>query len=281
MAYKTRLGSSNASFDSMMRNGFGVVTVMNAKVYDAPAASVFKGLTAYGVYNQYKNAECLCEIDTFKVANVTEEGPSKTVTGGQYSNPLIKFGKSARLEMQDALGRAETIDALCGGITETEGGVITGLHFGEDFVGPKMIIGDSFFIDRKTGQQVPVKIIFYQFLPDSIFNLTQDAEGDATVFDMNGDLLTTEILVGDKNEKPLVHGVFYSIIDETEVPEKGIYFKTSGGTTATPALTLTAETGYKVNGESTLEIAKDVALRVKVTREPDSAIVFDEVIKNY
>ena len=71
------------------------------------------------------------------------------------------------------------------------------------------------------------------------------------------------------------------IIDETEVPEKGLYFKTSGGTTATPALTLTAETGYKVNGESTIEIAKDVALRVKVTREPDSAIVFDEVIKNY
>lgn len=281
MAYKTRLGSSNASFDSMMRNGFGVVTVMNAKVYDAPAASVFKGLTAYGVYNQYKNAECLCEIDTFKVANVSEEGPSKTVTGGRYSNPLIKFGKSARLEMQDALGRAAAIDALCGGITESEGGVITGLHFGEDFVGPKMIIGDSFFIDKKTGQQVPVKIIFYQFLPDSIFNLTQDAEGDATVFDMNGDLLTTEILVGDKNEKPLVHGVFYSIIDETEVPEEGIYFTTSGGTKETPALTLTAKTGYKVNGESTIEIAKDAALRVKVTREPDSAIVFDEVIKNY
>ncbi len=281
MAYKTRLGGSTASFDSMMRNGFGVVTVMNARVYNAPAASVFKNLTAYGVYDQYKNAEYLCEIDTFKVANVTEEGPSKTVTGGQYSNPLIKFGKSARLEMQDALGRAEAIDALCGGITETEGGVITGLHFGEDFVGPKMIIGDSFFIDSKTGQQVKVKIIFYQFLPDSIFNLTQDAEGDATVFDMNGDLLTTEILVGDKNEKPLVHGVFYSIIDETEVPEEGIYFTTSGGTKETPALTLTAKTGYKVNGESTIEIAKDVALRVKVTREPDSAIVFDEVIKNY
>lgn len=280
MAYKTRLGSSTANFDSMMRNGFGVVTVMNAKVYDAPAASVFKNSTAYGIYNQYKNAECLCEIDTFKVANVTEEGPSKTVTGGQYSNPLIKFGKSARLEMQDALGRAEAIDALCGGITETEGGVITGLHFGEDFVGPKMIIGDSFFIDRKTGQQVKVKIIFYQFLPDSIFNLTQDAEGDATVFDMNGDLLTTEILVGDKNEKPLVHGVFYSIIDETEVPEKGLYFKTSDGENG--ALTLTAETGYKVNGKATETIAKDAALRVKVTTDANPAVlVFDEVIKNY
>ena len=281
MAYNTRLGGSNASFDSMMRNGFGIVTVMNAKVYDAPATSVLKGLTAYGVYDQYKNAEYLCEIDTFKIANVTEEGPSKTVTGGQYSNPLIKFGKSARLEMQDALGRAEAIDALCGGIMETEGGVITGLHFGEDFVGPKMIIGDSFFIDRKTGQQVKVKIIFYQFLPDSIFNLTQDAEGDATVFDMNGDLLTTEILVGQKVGEEKLHGVFYSIINPDEKPNEDIYFTTSGGTTDTPALTLTAKTGYKVNGESTIEIAKDAALRVKVTREPDSKVVFDEVIKNY
>ena len=281
MAYKTRLGGSNASFDSMMRNGFGIVTVMNAKVYDAPEASHLKGLTAYGVYNAYKNAPCLCEIDTFKVANVTQEGPSKTVTGGQYSNPLIKFGKSARLEMQDALGRAEAIDALCGGIMETEGGVITGLHFGEDFVGPKMIIGDSFFIDRKSGQQVKVKIIFYQFLPDSIFNLTQDAEGDATVFDMNGDLLTTEILVGQKVGEEKLHGVFYSIINPDEKPNEDIYFTTTGGNTQTPALTLTAETGYKVNGESTITIAKDAALRVKVTREPDSAVVFDEVIKNY
>ena len=189
--------------------------------------------------------------------------------------------------MQDALGRAEAIDALCGGIMETKGGVIKGLHFGEDFVGPKMIIGDSFFIDRKTGQQVPVKIIFYQFLPDSILNLTQDAEGDATVFDMNGDLLTTEIKVGDNKENNggLVHGVFYSIIDETEIPEtpeEGLYFKTSGGDNETPALTLTAKIGYKVNGKSSETIAKDAALRVKVTTDTDPAVlVFDEVIKNY
>ena len=278
MAYNTRLGGSNASFDSMMRNGFGIVTVMNAKVYDAPEASILKGLTAYGVYDQYKNAECICEIDTFKVANVTQEGPTKTVTGGQYSNPLIKFGKSARLEMQDALGRAAAIDALCGGIMETEDLAVAGLHFGEDFVGPKMIVGDSFFMDRKTGQQVKVKIIFYQFLPDSIFNLTQDAEGDATVFDMNGDLLTTEILVGQKEGEPKPHGVFYSIIPETEDPK---YFNVSGGTKETPALTLTATSGYKVNNGASVEIAKDTASRVKVTRDSDSAVVFDEVIKNY
>ena len=278
MAYKTRLGGNSASFDSMMKNGFGVVTVMNAKVYDAPEASVLKGLTAYEIYERSKTMQLLCEIDTFKVANVTQEGPSKTVTGGRYSNPLIKFGKSARLEMQDALGRAAAIDALCGGIMETEDLAVAGLHFGEDFVGPKMIVGDSFFIDRKTGQQVPVKIIFYQFLPDSIFNLTQDAEGDATVFDMNGDLLTTEILVGDKDTNQIVHGVFYSIIPETEDIK---YFNVSGGTEGTPALTLTALSGYKVNGQPSVTINKDEAARVKVTQDSDSALVFDEVIKNY
>ena len=280
MAYTTRLSGGDANFQSMMENGFGIVTVMNALVFNGQDAAVLKKMTAYDVVKNYteNHADYLCTLDTLKIANVTEEGPNKTVTGGRYSNPLIKFGKSARLEMQDALGRAAAIDALCGGIMETEDLAVTGLHFGEDFVGPKMIIGDSFFIDRKTGQQVKVKIIFYQFLPDSIFNLTQDAEGDATVFDMNGDLLTTEIVVGDKDTKPLVHGVFYSIIPETEDIK---YFNVSGGNEGTPALTLTAVSGYKVNGQASVDIPKDEALRVKVTQDSDSAVVFDEVIKNY
>lgn len=238
MAYRTKLGGSTGTFQSMMEGGFGIVTVMNAYVCDTLEVDDYKGLTAYDIANvSYKDAldsddktvtikdkttKVLCRLDTLKIANVTQEGPTKTVSGGQYSNPLIKFGKSARLEMQDALGRSEAIEALCGGIQEFKGDEassatdIVGLHFGEDFGGPKMIIGDSFFIDRKSGKQVKVKIIFYQFLPDSIFNLTQDAEGDATVFDMNGDLLTTEIQLHDASGNNYVHGVFYSIVDDNE-----------------------------------------------------------------
>ena len=284
MAYKTRLGGSKATFDGMMRNGFGSVTVMNARVFDALDTETLKGKNAYQIYNDYKanTDKLICTIDTLKIANVTQEGPTKTVTGGQYSNPLIKFGKSARLEIQDALGRAQAIDALCGGVAEyvKENDTITGLHFGEDFVGAKMIIGDSFFIDRTTGEQVKVAIIFYQFLPDSIFNLTQDAEGDATVFDMNGDLLTTEILVGNEDgTKNIVHGVFYSIIDP-EVKE-ATFFTTN--TAEDGKMTLTAQDGYTitVDGSSTLEIAKDQAARVIVTRTSDSKVVYDQVIKNY
>lgn len=234
----TKLTQGTTTFNDMMKNGFGVVTVMNAAVYEAVEGTTTK--TPYDILKAAKEADVLCTLDTLKIANITIDGPAKTISGGQYGNPLIKFGKTARLEMQDALGTAQALDVLGGGIREWNGEAeddkgekTVGLHFGEDFGAPVTIIGDSFFIDRKTGQQVKVKIIFYKFLPDSIFNLTQDAEGDATVFDMNGDLLTTEVLLGDKDGLSstktkvlledtdgsstktggIVHGVFYSIVD--------------------------------------------------------------------
>lgn len=234
----TSLQTGDAAFNEMIRR-FGVVTVMNAKVFDVAelntkassnAKDYFEDKTAYEIYTgltkDTPDATPICELDTLKIANVTIEGPTKTITGGQYSNPLIKFGKTARLEMQDALGDAKAIEALCGGLVEytddsspaSGHNTIVGLHNGPDFSGPKLILGDTFFIDQTSGKQVKVAIIFYQMLPDSLFNLTQDAEGDATVFDMNGDLLTTDIMVGTpyqatRTETLVPHGVFYSIIN--------------------------------------------------------------------
>lgn len=282
--YKTNLSTGSANFQDMMNNGFGIVTVMNAKIYDAFDVDVYKANTAYGILTLAESAEVLCELDTLKIANVTQEGPTKTITGGQFSNPLVKFGKSARLEMQDALGKSDAIEYLCGGFQEYNPSNVTALHFGEDFQGPKMIIGDSFFIERKSGKQVKVKIVFYQFLPDSIFNLTQDAEGDATVFDMNGDLLTTIIKVGKggTSETDLQeHGVFYSIVDPNEVEATtSTAFFTIAVDTADGKMTLTPVTGYEINGASdAVEIAKDSVARIQVTK--DSKLVFDEVIKNY
>lgn len=283
----TRLGGSDASFNQMIQR-FGVVTVMNAKVFDvAELGFDFASKDAYGIYNELKDIETKgvkgyrCTLDTLKIANVSIEGPSKTVTGGQYSNPLIKFGKSARLEMQDALGNAEAVEALCGGIVEYKEGAagdIIGLHNGEDFAGPKCIIGDSFFIDQRTGAQVKVAIIFYQFLPDSLFNLTQDAEGDATVFDMNGDLLTTEILVGQKGEteNPKPHGVFYSIIDPNSGAASTGYVKfTKGGNGAITVEALNGAT-VKVDNSDTLTIAKGTASRVVATK--NGKVVYDSVV---
>lgn len=217
----TRLSSSTGSFDAMLAK-FGVVTVMDAKIFEYSEEKI-KDQTPYQIYQTLSKETPVCSLDTLKIANVTIDGPTKTITGGKYNNTLLKYGKTARLEMQDALGNAEAIDALCGGLVEkrtadgeTDPKTKIGLHVGSDFSTPKTIIGDSFFLDEN-GQQVKVGIIFYQFNPDSLFNLTQDAEGDATVFDMNGDLLTTEVMIGNDAGKNVSHGVFYSIVDPTHV----------------------------------------------------------------
>lgn len=273
----SRLGTSNATFDSMIQR-FGVVTVMNAKVYEV----VYDGSTPKTVDEvlaMYPEGNALATLDTLKIANASQDGPDKTVTGGQYSNPLIKFGKSARLEMQDALGNNEALDALCGTVSEYNAAGFTGriaLHVGEQFAGPKCIIGDSFFIEQKSGAQVPVKIIFYQFLPDSLFNLTQDSEGDATVFDMNGDLMTTVIKVGKEDGQLINAGVFYSIIDAGNTAEALYSIAEDGKITIKESYTATLD-GSAVNSGTT-EIAVGQAGRL-IIKDAGQKVVLSTIVE--
>ena len=272
----SRLGTSKATFDSMIQR-FGVVTVMNAKVYDV----VYNGTdpkTVDEILAMYPEEKALATLDTLKIANVSQDGPDKTVTGGQYSNPLIKFSKSARLEMQDALGNNEALDALCGTVSEYNAKGFTGriaLHVGEQFAGPKCIIGDSFFIEQKSGAQVPVKIIFYQFLPDSLFNLTQDSEGDATVFDMNGDLMTTVIEVGNSEGALIKTGVFYSIVDGSSV-EPLYSIAEDGKITIKSGYTATLDGSAVTSG--TTEIAEGQAGRL-IIKDNNSNVVLSVIVE--
>ena len=272
----SRLGTSKATFDSMIQR-FGVVTVMNAKVYDV----VYNGTdpkTVDEILAMYSEEKALATLDTLKIANVSQDGPDKTVTGGQYSNPLIKFGKSARLEMQDALGNNEALDALCGTVSEYREKTLQtriALHVGEQFAGPKCIIGDSFFIEQKSGAQVPVKIIFYQFLPDSLFNLTQDSEGDATVFDMNGDLMTTVINVGDENGESINAGAFYSIIDAKTVSLYSVA-KEDGKITIKEGYTATLDGADVTSG--TTAIAAGQAGRL-IIKDANSNVVLSVIVE--
>lgn len=274
----SRLGTSNATFDSMIQR-FGVVTVMNAKVYEV----VYDGSTPKTVDEvlaMYPEGNALATLDTLKIANASQDGPDKTVTGGQYSNPLIKFGKSARLEMQDALGNNEALDALCGTISEYNTPEFAGriaLHVGEQFAGPKCIIGDSFFIEQRSGAQVPVKIIFYQFLPDSLFNLTQDSEGDATVFDMNGDLMTTVIKVGNNDGSKLIEtGVFYSIVSAATTPEALYSIAEDGKITIKESYTATLDGSAVTSG--TTAIAEGQAGRL-IIKDAGQKVVLSTIVE--
>lgn len=232
----TRLEAATAAFDEMIKR-FGVVTVMDVRVYETEKVLEALGIES-GNFDGSKSAcdirdvlgekddesasvvKPVCILDTLKTSNITLEGPTKTVTGGQNASPLLKYGKTARLEMQDALGNSEALEALGGMTVEYEDSTLeqgTGrfaVHATDTFGGPKTILGKTFFINQKNGAQVPVEILIYQFVPDSLFNLTQDAEGDATVFDLNGDLIATKVRLGDIEGNALVKNTFYSILKE-------------------------------------------------------------------
>ena len=232
----TKLEKSSASFASM-RKEFGVVTVRNAKIYELENAdySKFEKLSAYQIADAVKDlaeggsttsSDTLPKItyrgkiNNLKTASVSTDGPTKTITGGQYNEPLLKYGKTVTVSRQDALGNHKALEALCGTVSEfsDEGtpnndNTFIGRHITPQFATAKRIIGESFFIDKATGEPVNVKIIFYKFLPDSLFNLTQEADGDASVFDRNGTLVPVKIQVGQSDGHSEPEQVFWSVID--------------------------------------------------------------------
>lgn len=267
---------ATVSFDDLMK-GFGVVTVMNACIF-VPKISYTGNrncgtpVQTTGGGMQHTDFEPAYEyIETLKIANFTPEGPTKSVTGGQYANTLIKYGKTMTAEIQDALGRASTMVRFFGcdyngGVKQYTGdgtktefafpGVKTGdtikatvdgvdttatagtdvvtftpapdadtkivitkvgnrLSVTDKFPGAFAIEGDTFFIDQKTGEKKQVYIFIPQFYPDAIFTLTQDAEGDATVFDLNGTVAVTDI-----SDEDGTRSIFYEIREKSFFQEE-------------------------------------------------------------
>lgn len=252
----TKLEKSHVSFASMRRE-FGVVTVRNAKIFEVKDYTLFEAKTAYEIAkaaddisttNASSNEDTalkikyLGKIDTLKTASVSTDGPTKTITGGQYNEPLLKYGKTVTVSRQDALGDHHALEALCGTVSEyadnskpAKDNHLVGRHITPQFATAKRIIGDSFFIDKATGEPVSVKIIFYKFLPDSLFNLTQEADGDASVFDRNGTLVPVKILVGQDDGQQEAEQVFWSVIDPEQTDDTAKTTASTGPTGATGA----------------------------------------------
>lgn len=192
---------------AMLRR-FGVVTVMDVKGYEAKlfaadqatsgtaGAADFKAAYSQGEWDAVNTLKetALFHLDTLKIANINQEGPTKTITGGQNADTLLKYGKTVTIEMQEALGKYDVLEHIYGinYSTNTQIAAIT-----DRFPQEVTLVGTTFVIDQATGAKQPVKIVIPRFLGDGIFNLTQDAEGDATVFDLNGNVLRFEGGVAD------------------------------------------------------------------------------------
>lgn len=197
--------ANRLSLETMLEK-FGVVTVMDVELYPTKRwtytevyAEGFDKDYSVGEWNAratfYGDAEGTTPVqptvylDTLKITNINAEGPSKTATGGMAADVLLKYGKKFTVEMQDAMGRYGVLENLYGAKAAANKQI---LAITDRFPGEYTLVGSTFVIDQATGAKQPLKIVIPVFLGNGIFNLTQDAEGDVTVFDLNGDVLRFE-----------------------------------------------------------------------------------------
>ena len=201
-----------ANFQSAIGRG-AIVTVMNAKIYNPNKTAVdgWDEKSPSAIITELEGMDALATIDHLKFANLTMSGPDITITGGRYANTLVKFGKSLRCEMQSALCDKDALVALGGAVYD---GTDLSLTITDKFPGPVSIVGDTFIVDQASGEQIPVQIVIYQFLPDAIISLTQD-EATAATFDLNGDVMTVSI-AGDGGSCSNTISAFYSIVDDCD-----------------------------------------------------------------
>lgn len=132
----------------------------------------------------------LLELDSLRISNLTTEGPNKTYKGGKYAKTLLRYGKTARLEMEDAIGSAEMIKIFFGAVVDDATGKITisNTYSNKTY----KIVGETFVINDKTGEKEFLELTFFQFLPDGNLNLTLEAEGDFAIFNLAGELLADD-----------------------------------------------------------------------------------------
>lgn len=175
---------------AMLRK-FGVVTVMDVKAYKAVRHTEEVENYEKGEWDAKTTFEAdpIFTLDTLKIANINQEGPTKSITGGQNADTLLKYGKTVTIEMQDALGKYDVLEHIYG-VNYAPNHQIAA--FTDRFPSEITLVGTTFVIDQATGAKQPLHIVIPIFLGDGIFNLTQDAEGDATVFDLNGNVLKFE-----------------------------------------------------------------------------------------
>ena len=174
---------------------FAFVTVMNVKVISP--AIVFG--TETGEYENYKTlandlkaGDVLATIDSLSISNLTQEGPRKEARGGLYAKPLVRYGKTMRLEMEDVMASIEALDKL--GIvnvtryeTGPKDGDIQKIEINETFPKSMMLLGET-FIANEDGDREHIYILFPRFLPDGIFDLTMESEGDIGMINIHGEL---------------------------------------------------------------------------------------------
>lgn len=186
---------------------FGFVTVME------PKFTVLKRSTVEGESWVADDTHDSFKIDSLRISNITQEGPTKEARGGLYATTQLRHGKTMRLEMEDVVGRIEVLQHIMGAdVGESK------IRITDKFANPLKIEGRTFVIDANTGNKEWIKITIHQFLPDSIFEQTMEAEGDFGAMNIGGEIIPDEC--GTFYEIELDEGIDCPTVIEEEEEEE-------------------------------------------------------------
>lgn len=148
--------------------------------------------------------ESIATLDSLTMSNITQEGPEKETRGGIASEPIIRFRKTVRLEMEDVVVTPAALKALFGARVTTETvqtgdtqnpsskEIITGFGVTDTFATMISLRGKTFVIERDTGERRWIDVTFNRFLPDSVFDMMMEAEGDLGVVNVAGELFPND-----------------------------------------------------------------------------------------
>ena len=137
-------------------------------------------------------------LDSLTISNITQEGPRKEGRGGKYNKVQVRWGKAMRLEMEDVIFNLKALGAI-GGASYEDNTIKVNDLFPKSY----MLVGDTFIINKSTGDTEDVYLVFPDFLADGIFEINMEADGDLAVMGLAGELF------------PNTNGDFFYITDKT------------------------------------------------------------------
>lgn len=167
---------------------FGVVTVMDIHVYSLNENKKYNPHT--GVTRDDFTYAGIC-LDTLKITNVKQSGPKKSFPAGLYNMPAIRWGKTVQMDIEDAIGRKQTLINFLG-LEENAKNLSMGNKFSKAFAlqGHTRLLGLN-------NRLVDVYITIPCFLPNNEVDLSMEAEGDFGVFDLSGVLYPVRLKDND------------------------------------------------------------------------------------
>jgi hypothetical protein len=125
-------------------------------------------------------------LDCLTISNITQEGPRKEARGGLNASPCIRYGKTARLEMEDVVLRNDALEIFFD--VDPTDYAAGDLSFTETFAKGIQLVGKTYIVDKTTGDRKTAYITFYDFLPDSNISITMESEGDIGMISLAGEL---------------------------------------------------------------------------------------------